>query len=134
MKKTLIFGLSSLSLVFMLSNVAFANSTTDYNFRLPDIGSRVTSNVTKPSKKNIGYNVAEYIGWAGSGIHCWIEDINGTDLTTTSSYSSLGTINMYYFKEAAIHYYGHTVNMRLKTDNSTWNQCDVKGIFIACDN
>lgn len=116
------------AVVSILSSVATAN--VGYNFTLPTIGSKYTQYENKPDRGSVGHNYASYVGWSDT-INCWIDNDSRGQLTTTASYSTAQTVNMYYSGSLGSDYYGHPVQMGIKTGPTTWHEIDVRGEFSA---
>lgn len=114
--------------ISMLSSIAIAD--VGYNFTLPAMGSKYTQYENKPDKGTTGHNYASYVGWSDT-IHCWIDNDSRSQLTTTASYDSAGTVTMYYSGSLGNDYYGHPVQMGIKTGPTVWHEIDVRGDFSA---
>lgn len=115
--------------VMLTSQLAFAG-TTYFDFRLPSTGSMSTNSVTKETASSNPYADISYFGWGGSGIDCWMYSSEGDgQLTSRANFSGTGRVNMWMVGDMASWYVGHPVHMNIKTDEHTWHECDVEGVF-----
>lgn len=116
------------ALISLASSIAYAN--VEYNYELPIWGTKYTDYERKPDYDTVGYNYADYVGWSDT-IHCWIRNTGGEQLSSTATYSSAQTVKIYYSKRAANDYYGHQVNMAIKTGPRVFHEINVRGEFSA---
>lgn len=118
----------SIGLVSVLSGVVYAN--VGYSFTLPSTGSKYTNFDRKQSREGVSYNNCNYVGWSDT-INCWVNNNGGDQLTSTSSFSSSGRVKMYYPGGLGSDYYGHDVQMQIKTGKTVWHEINVNGEFDA---
>ncbi|MFA6939513.1 MAG: hypothetical protein WCQ54_00805 [Clostridiaceae bacterium] len=127
MKKTGIL-LTSILLISLIGQIVYA-STVNYALTLPTIGTNYTNSCTKATTGTTAYNNCTFFGWSGSGVNEWVErQSDNVDLTVTGWFS--GAVNSsfgYLTPSAASDNVGKSVHFAMKTDSSTWHQCDVKG-------
>ncbi|MBB6625572.1 hypothetical protein H7E67_19415 [Clostridium gasigenes] len=125
-RKTLSTLTLSVVAVLLLSTVASA--TVDYNFQLPSTGSKYTEFENKSGSGSTAYNYADYVGWSDT-INCWVNDNSSNQLTGASAYNRASTVSMYYAGSNGSNYYGHQVQMQIKTGTAIFHDIDVRGRF-----
>lgn len=118
----------TVGVVSILSSIAYAS--VPYDFTLPSTGSKYTDYMHKPNSGSDAYNYCSYVGWSDT-INCWVNSDGGSQITSTSSYSSAGNIYMHYPGGLGRDYYGHNVQMQIKTGSTVFHEINVRGSFQA---
>lgn len=114
--------LSAAFAVCLMGQVAYAQTPIGYNFRLPAAGSVTTTSVTKTNSDTYADNYCTYFGWPGSGVNWWIY-YKGVGITNMGLFGGTGVSKVNYYGD----HNGCSVSATLKTDASTWHECDVIG-------
>jgi len=129
LRKKLMLGLASAIIIGSISQVAYA-ATISYSLPLPFSGTKDTASTVKQTNDRDAYNYADYIGWSGSTIICWIAaQQDSKQISQDSSYSGTGTVYMYYQSPYQDWYEGHDVKMRAKVSTTTLHACNISGRF-----
>ena len=112
--------------ILLIGQIAYAQTSIDYSFRLPKYGSVNTSAVTKTNKDYYADHNITYFGWSGSGVDSWLCDGDGNKISQIDSFYSTDRRRIYYINGGPQYYY-NSVNAVLKTDGNTFHECDVTG-------